>query len=248
MPTECAFCPNTADKSGEHVWSQWMDKLFAFKKTLVQTIPPRPARKTAALNWTVKVVCKKCNETWMSDIESKVVPAMTPLILGKTGINITQSQADTISLFAFKTAVILDHIDRKRTPFFPRSVRHQFRTSHAIPVYVRMWLAGYGLFEEGHLRAVYDEGTMSTGHPVKFYALSFSVGHLAFQVTSVKNFFGPLAQFSPSDARFNHLAVRFWPRIPSGVVWPLAHVLRDGTDFNAFADRWRDVLVRFVSR
>ncbi len=32
MSQECAFCPSTADLTGEHLWSQWMDDLFPGKK------------------------------------------------------------------------------------------------------------------------------------------------------------------------------------------------------------------------
>ncbi len=71
-----------------------------------------------ALDWTAKVVCKTCNETWMSQIESKhAKPAMTDLIRGKTAVPVSQSRADSIAFFAFKTALIFDYIQRKREPF-----------------------------------------------------------------------------------------------------------------------------------
>jgi hypothetical protein len=134
MPRECAFCPNTANKSGEHIWSQWMDDLFPFKKRFIHMHPVSRVRRSVTLDWTVKAVCENCNNTWMSDIESKYAkPVMTPLILGHTGVAVTQSSADAISRFAFKTAVVLDHLARTRQPFFARYVRHGFRKSHAIP-------------------------------------------------------------------------------------------------------------------
>lgn len=224
-----------------------MDKLFRFKKRFIHSYPDVVVRKSATLDWTVKVVCENCNITWMSDIEREhAIPAMTPLILGNEVMGITQLQADSISLFAFKTAVILNCSDRKRQPFFSRYVRHEFRTSHGIPLSTRMWLAGFGPFEQGNIQAVYHEGNMSTGHRVQFYLCTFSVGHLVFQVVSLKNFFGPRVAIRPADDNF--LAIPFWPSVPSGVVWPLSHVLASPAEFNAFAERWESVFVRRVSR
>lgn len=225
-----------------------MDKLFPFKKRFIQRYPKAVVRKAATLDWTLKVVCEKCNNTWMSDIENDhAMPVMTPLIRGEKGIKIAQPQADSISLFAFKTAVILSCIDRKRQSFFPRHVRHGFRMSLGIPINTRMWLAGFGLFEQGNIKTFYHEGNLSTGtgHRVQFYVCTFSAGHVVFQTVSMKNFFGPQIAVKPQDDKF--LAVPFWPTIPSGVVWPLSHVLANPADFEAFAERWERVFVRRVS-
>jgi hypothetical protein len=225
-----------------------MDKLFPFKKRFFQKHPNGVERKADTLNWTIKVVCEKCNNTWMSEIEQQhAMPVMTPLILGVTGTVIPQLQADSISLFAFKTAVVLSCIDRKRQSFFPRYVRHGFRTNRGIPLNTRMWLAGYGLFEQGNVKTVYHEGKLSTGHGVQLYTCTFSAGHLVFQTMSLKYFFGPQVAIRPRDDRFEFLAVPFWPSIPSGVVWPLSHVLGNQSDFEAFAERWRSVLVQRAS-
>jgi hypothetical protein len=32
MEQERAFCPSTAKMSGEHIWSDWMNKVFPRKK------------------------------------------------------------------------------------------------------------------------------------------------------------------------------------------------------------------------
>ena len=225
-----------------------MDKLFPFKKRFIHTYPNAVVRKSATLDWTVKGACENCNITWMSNIEQDhAMPVMTPLILGDAGITITQLQADSISLFAFKTAVILSCINRNRQSFFPRSVRYGFRTSRGIPVSTRMWLAGFGTLEQGNVKTSYHEGNLSTKtrHPVQFYVCTFSAGHLVFQVVSIKTFLGPRIDLIPADGKY--LAVPFWPNIPSSVVWPLSHVLRNPTEFNAFADRWQKVFVRRVS-
>jgi hypothetical protein len=199
------------------------------------------------LDWTIKVVCERCNNTWMGEIESKYAkPVMTPLILGRAGIAITQSDADAIGRFAFKTAVILDHLARARPPFFSRFARHEFRKCHAIPASVRMWLAGFASLERGNAKTIYHEGEDSTGNRFQFYICTYSVGHLAFQVVSLRNPL-PRMSFSPADDRFELLTIPYWPWIPSGTLWPPAHVLGSVAEFDAFADRWHRVSVRSLS-
>lgn len=112
------------------------------------------------LDWKARVVCESCNNTWMSDIESRAKSAMSNFILGKPG-PISQSCADSIALFAFKTAGIFDHIRRDREPFFSLSVRHGFRESFAIPVSVRMFIAGFLPGGKGHVHTCYHEGALS---------------------------------------------------------------------------------------
>ena len=72
-----------------------------------------------SLDWKAKVVCKQCNEGRMSDIENlHAKPAMADIILGKLDLAISQQRARSIAMFAFKSAVVLDHVSRGREPFF----------------------------------------------------------------------------------------------------------------------------------
>src|SRR5713101_1714265 len=114
MPKECAFCLETAKLSAEHLWSDWMTALFPGKKRFTSKNEKGEIVadwSSEDLNWKARVVCETCNNTWMSNIETNAKSAMSGLIRGETGV-ISQSCADSIALFAFKTAVIFDHIRR----------------------------------------------------------------------------------------------------------------------------------------
>src|SRR5947209_10860699 len=134
----CAFCPRTAKLSGEHIWSQWMGRLFPIKKyRFIRRDIDGNAINTfsmGGLDLTANVVCKPCNEGWMSDIESKYAqPAMEALIIGgKTDFTISKARAKAIALFAFKTAVVIDHMGGD-PPFFRRSLRYAFAANKIIP-------------------------------------------------------------------------------------------------------------------
>ena len=104
------------------------------------------------IDWRARVVCEPCNNTWMSHIENRAKPVLSRFILGEAQ-TICQPDADVIAPFAFKSAVIFDHIrfDHAK-PFFSRSARHRFRTERAIPASVRMFLAG--IFRAGRERFI----------------------------------------------------------------------------------------------
>ena len=190
------------------------------------------------LDWKAKVVCEPCNNGWMSDIERvHAEPALIDLITGQAA-QIPRSRARSIAVFAFKTAVIVDHMTRNRpTHFFPRSVRYRFRDSLEIPHNVRMWLAGWGPGRGGRCHSVYSDGDIA-GYRVESYICTYGAANLLFQV--VADVKPPHESLSPVPG-FERLTENFWPRIRDGVAWPLTHQLATRDEFDAFAYRWRTV-------
>lgn len=239
MP-ECAFCPHTAKLSAEHIWSQWMRKLFPSKRfNFIQ----RDMEGNIVGIWnkpdidvTAKVVCKPCNEGWMSNLENNhAKTAMSDLILGKKEFTITHTQAQAIARFAFKTAVVVDHMKRDVELFFPRPVRHQFRHSLKIPRSVQMWLSGYLPMGSGNLLPFWYNDSFPGGRHLKLYVCTYAVGHFAFQLVAADVLDVP--SFSPHES-FEHLSIPFWPTLPGVIKWPPADVLRTRGDFEGFARRW----------
>lgn len=138
MARECCFCPSTANITGEHIWSDWMNKLFSPAKLTFHKIEDDGSASkpwfAPDLNLKANVVCDKCNSTWMSELESfHAKPAMSNLILGKTVNAITYPQAHSISLFAFKTAIITNRCLSDDEWFFDVSERYAFRQTQSLP-------------------------------------------------------------------------------------------------------------------
>src|SRR5271169_3869635 len=190
LARECAFCSTTADISGEHLWSAWMDALFPGKKRF--TVKNEKGEVTAqwdkpALDWKANVVCGRCNSTWMSKIENDhAKPALTDLILDKLDIPIAESRANSIALFAFKSAVVFNHLRPVADPFFPQSARHNFREVRAIPGNVRMWMAGFLPVGKGEVQTVYHNGALPNGNRIRLYVCTYAVGHFVFQVLAAR--------------------------------------------------------------
>jgi hypothetical protein len=235
--------------SGEHIWSDWMNALFPGKKLFRRWDQNRQlmhSRSGEALDWKAKVVCEPCNNTWMSNIESQhAMPAMSELIIGKTNVPISQSRASSIALFAFKSAVILDMLNRRRpAPFFTRSTRHSFRPlPHQIPSGVSMWLANFALPGKGRVITWYNQGEVERAgrppHSFELYICSYNVGHFVFQVVAISP--QMLTTFHPLPG-FESLAVPFWPRIPDNFTWP-SLAISSIRHLEDFACRWKTVTV-----
>jgi hypothetical protein len=241
---ECAFCDHKGKLSAEHIASDWMQNLFPGRKTAWFTSGGTKERKrfeTDTMDWTAKVVCENCNNTWMSDIETQhAQPALTPLITGQMNIPIDRERAHSISLFAFKTAVIIDHQQRRDSgPFFSKRERYAFRLHHTIPGTVNMWFCGYkGHRGNGQFKSAYYKGEVPSSDPVLMYACTCAIGHFVFQVLAVKQIGN--ARFSPLGG-FESLGVPFWPTVPRDYIWPPPVVLDGIPQFEAFADRWQNV-------
>lgn len=179
----------------------------------------------------------------MSEIENKhAKPVLTPLITGEVDISIGQSEAKSIALFAFKTAVILDHAQRDRSPFFALRLRYAFRESQFIPLFVRMWICGFADRKHGQSAGVYHKGTIPPAYPLEMYTCTCAIGHFVFQLLAVKQTRSS-TMIEPGLRKFDHLSVPLWPQVYPCFVWPTSEVLRTKGDFLSYATRWNNARV-----
>lgn len=186
------------------------------------------------LDIKANLVCKPCNEGWMSNLESRhAKPAMTPLILGHSVPHITPLMGHAIARFAFKTAVIVDHM-RGDGPFFARAARHHFAKSLKIPRHVYIWFAGYNPVVAGRVLPFWYDQSFEGARHLKMYACTYAVGHLIFQVVAAD--YKGISSFTPREG-FEHLAIPLWPNIWESVSWPPPNALKRG-EFETFAERW----------
>jgi hypothetical protein len=243
---ECAFCPKTAKLTGEHVFSDWMNLVLPGRKLWRRYQQDGSHREWQwpGLHLKAKVVCGDCNSGWMSRLENRYAkPAMTDLILGKQSIPIPQSRANSIALFAFKTAVIFEHMSKHRhARFFSREARYRFKSTLEIPNNVRMWMIGFSSRASGACFSFYYE--IDEHGRIELYVCNFRAGHFAFQVVVDRK---PTFLTIIPHARFEHLAVPFWPRIHDGFVWPPQVMLKSASEFRDFGTRWNNVhVLRFT--
>jgi len=173
----------------------------------------------------------------MSHLESQhAKPAMRDLIVGDKGITVSQSRANSLAIFAFKTAVIVDNMHRGAVPFFRRSVRRKFAESLEIPPGVQMWFAGFLPTGSGLVESFYPQLRSDSKFGLQMHVCTYAVGHLIFQVVSAR-VSKTMRSFYPRSG-FEYLAIPFWPTIPKRIRWPPQDVIRTKKQFGEFSERW----------
>lgn len=193
------------------------------------------SRVASSIDTQLKVVCKTCNEGWMSNIEGvHAKPAMADLMLGKKNVQMNQLRANSIAIFMFKTALILDALAKDTSPFFSREIRHEFRKSHCIPANVRMWLNSFAPAGYGEANVFYNGADLPSGKRLELYVCTFAVQHFVLQLVAMATDDPSLRGVSRSD---EFLAVPLWPSIPADFVWP-TDPIATFDDLNAFSDGW----------
>lgn len=92
-PRTCIFCPNPANSS-EHIWADWL-KNYVPRTQLNHGEARTWIHEDGRLDRTVRhrsgdprsrklrIVCKACNNNWMSRIQERAKPVLIPLIRGE---------------------------------------------------------------------------------------------------------------------------------------------------------------------
>jgi len=245
--SECAFCPKQAD-SREHVWSAWIGELFKssgynFRRITMPTGDLAKWRRPT-LDEKTRVVCEKCNNGWMSDIEGRSQAAFSGMIRDGTKISLLPRGTALLAAFAFKCAVIADHASPHGGPFFTRFARRQFRESLQIPSGVRMWAAAFHdpIGHRGIFNSYYTTPRGDTFNDLEFYVFTFLAGHLALQVhatrwTKLRKCGTPFPIVEPETYWDTRAATEFWPSDGFPVSWPPSLNL-SGNMLQQFIHRW----------
>lgn len=243
---ECAFCPSTK-LTKEHIWGDWIGRLipsssFDFR----HETSTKKERKwsDSTMSATAKVVCKDCNSGWMSNLESQARLTFANMISHAGSISLLSSGLHLLAKYAFKCAVVGNHMLPNNEPFFERWCRYQFRRSLEIPPGIQMWLGGYKgeRLYSGRWSSYYFRPTMSKYRDIEFFAFTFVAGNLIFQVLSAKRSqihkaFWELPMLQP-PAQWDNAAPRFWPLDGFPISWPPRAYFDDNSYFD-FRDRWK---------
>jgi len=182
----------------------------------------------------------------MSRLENEhAKPAMKDLILNDNLAFLTSDRIKSITSFAFKSAVIADHMSvPTREPFFSVSARHAFADSLQIPRGVRIWLAAFKEGGHGVFRAIYHPGPANAVRGFELYVFTFGAGFLLFQVVASR-WVGPepsAAMTATQGGVWNKFSIPIWPSSGDTVTWPAKKQL-DLRWANEFAHRWKQVSV-----
>jgi len=92
---------------------------------------------------TLKCVCQKCNNGWMSDLEDQNKAQILAMMLDRE-ITLEPLQQKVFARWAVLKAMIIGSSDRQRTLFYGEFERKSFRPpSFAMPLRTSVWVGRY---------------------------------------------------------------------------------------------------------
>lgn len=115
-PRKCIFCGGTPI-TGEHLWAAWMrDYLPAGEGTqviqesdlstdLIRLRSGPLTRRGDARSQKLKVVCRACNNGWMSRLQTRAQPTLLPLLLNQTKA-LDENERESLSLWATMFSIV----------------------------------------------------------------------------------------------------------------------------------------------
>lgn len=258
MAIECAFCSKPAvTKGGEHAFSDWMNPVVEemFPRTQKTIAMVTDKGKTAqwkqkSLDMKLPVVCAKCNNGWMSQLEQQhAKPAMRGLIISDKLASVPPDQLQSIAIFAFKQAVVADYASvPSRTPFFSSTERHSFAATLAIPQGVHMWLAAFKEKSQGFFLPLYYEypNAANANRGFQLYSFTFGVGYFCFQFIGLRWINPAMAGFPgllSQDRSWDKFTLPFWPSDGQAVRWPPSKQMTLDTA-HRFIYRWNEMVIK----
>jgi len=154
----CVFCGGTG-LSKEHIWSDWMGSLFPRNSEhgeswssmnrdggsteIGWTVPPiSSARQGSVFQRKVRVVCKRCNNGWMSRVVDRAKPHAKRMILGET-FQLNREEQTDLAAWIGITTVIQEFANRLGARRIPPEDRTVLINTEAPPLSWSIWIAGY---------------------------------------------------------------------------------------------------------
>jgi hypothetical protein len=91
-----------------------------------------------ALSQTARVVCRRCNNEWMSELQSVAKPILLPLVLGEWG-EISAKEREIVARWASMFNMVLDASEPTHEAIIPEQ-RHEFyQTQKPLPEWI-IWV------------------------------------------------------------------------------------------------------------
>ncbi len=142
----CIFCGGI-ELTREHVLGDWFRRLADIEGTV-------PARHTfhpdgepalaidypSPLTWAARVVCGRCNNGWMSEVENAAATVLVPLLRGAPGLLTPDDQA-ALATWTLKTGCVIDAAAiGGGGPRFPQAHRRWLLEHHSPPALSAAWI------------------------------------------------------------------------------------------------------------
>ena len=185
----------------------------------------------------VRVVCRHCNNGWMSTLEESTIPILTPMIVGDP-IKLSPNTQEILAAWAVKTAMVAEFVS-PRGRRVSQEERAWLKDRLVPPENWMVWAAGYNGTSWKNLAIYQHRGTLQdtrirgTQTKVDYAsATTFGVSHVVFLVlgSSLDGIHQIFQNVENSTG-----ALQLWPPIARSILWPPVRTLNDA-QVNGFAN------------
>lgn len=224
MANLCMFCPDPVN-SKEHVWPLWIHERKDFgplnfkRGDGVVTVIPDP-------KVTARVVCKTCNNGWMSaKLEEPNIPIISCMMQDIT-ITLDRQQQTHVAHWCQKMAFLNDwtRTGGREKKFYPRDETLAFAKDLTIPVASRIWIARLTtshLSRDGHDFELIRAGD---GDVVGISSVTtLVIGHFVAQVITdhiLPEHQGNDPRIEPRPGPWGAKLFQIWPIEKEWITWP----------------------------
>jgi hypothetical protein len=126
----CIFCGKPAD-SKEDLFPRWFLQRVVTHQPLYRQISDAPPEITEDQEVRIPCVCKKCNNTWMSGMETTVKKFLGPMI-EDFSLPLDRQNQQNLAEWAVKGTMISDAVD-PHPRFFTDAECYAFKQKRTIP-------------------------------------------------------------------------------------------------------------------
>jgi hypothetical protein len=251
----CMFCQQHARLTAEHVWPQWLGVEVGHGDGQVDTHQytysdsgrrKRTWTGAGPTNLKVKDVCAKCNNEWLSALETSTKSVLAPMLPAMRQLTVSPDDLIHIGRWAVKTSMMVDALRPAGQHFFFRGDVATFRQDYSLRrLQTNISLAAN--FATGpKLGTIYSQWPIPlrqiADHSIMTQSVGLSVTLVVWHV-AIQTFFirvrddggGPVTMRTQSN----------WARVAADItiptrpiLWPPSEVLR-GDDLFEFAERFQ---------
>lgn len=147
----CIFCRKKGDISKEHFWPEWLgqylpkssndrniSELHAAEGKFSKRLQNRTERQGNVITKKIRVVCRECNNGWMSALEEKVKPIIVSLLQDHS-YKLNKEKINNLALWVAVKAIVGEHA-AGRMALTPSDDRYLVYKDHTIPEYFRIFV------------------------------------------------------------------------------------------------------------
>lgn len=228
----CIWCSEGSNPENpmteEHVIAKWVAKAMEGDGKLNHAYRD-PGAERDSRSWTasepsfkVRRVCRRCNNEWMSDLETAAGKYLPPFIQGRRGVRVNYRNAPALARWAAKTGLMFQPVEARENRVVPDAHFHKLRLAkiETLPPEIRVWI---GAVRAAGVWCTSFGGTLNLPPDgVSFYAVLLAVDRVAFMIM------GAESATALAELRLGALEnawIPLWPLLrpqgwPPPYVWP----------------------------